>query len=99
MKPKNGKKPVGRLRLDLPDKAFRTRLGTGSAILEGIDGRSHIARRYREIGAAIAVDCGGVSGLSESLQQLIRTAAGLVILREALDVKAVNGERIDVGVY
>ena len=29
----------------------------------------------------------------------MRSAAGLVVLREQLDVKAVNGERVDTGQY
>jgi hypothetical protein len=64
-----------------------------------VDGRSTIARRYREIGAAIATDLGGGAELTEAQQQLIRSAAGLVVLREKLDVLAVNGEKVDIGEY
>lgn len=96
---RNGKKRAVRKRLDLPNKAFRTRLANGTAILEGVDGRSHIARRYREIGAALATDLGGADYLSEAQQQLIRSAAGLVVLRERLDVMAVNGKIINHAEY
>jgi hypothetical protein len=67
--------------------------------LEGVDNRSHTARRYREIGALLASDMGGSDHLTEAERQLVRSAAGLVILRERLDVKAVNGEKIDTGEY
>jgi hypothetical protein len=42
---------------------------------------------------------GGHDQLTEAQRQLVRSAAGLVILRERLDVKAVNGEAIDAGEY
>jgi hypothetical protein len=92
-------KPNGRRWLALPQKEFRTAIGNGSRVLDGIDGRSHIARRHIEISASIAKDLGGANLLSEAQLQLIRSAAGLVILREDLDAKAADGERIDVATY
>ena len=93
------KKPGRRTSLTLPQAAFRTAIGNGSRVLDGVDGRSHVARRHVEISASIASDLGGAALLSEAQLQLIRSAAGLVILREDLDSKAVNGERIDVATY
>jgi hypothetical protein len=61
-----------------------------------------IAKRYREVGAALARDVspGGLTdNLTEAQKQLIRSAAGLVILREALDVAAVNNEPVNVERY
>ena len=92
-------KPGSRPRLALPQREFRTAIGNGSRVLDGIDGRSHVARRHVEITAAIAQDCGGIDVVSEAQLQLIRSAAGLVILREDLDSKAADGERIDVATY
>ncbi len=39
------------------------------------------------------------TALTEAQLQLVRSAAGLTVLREALDAKALNGERIDVAEY
>lgn len=97
MRTKNKYQPSGRL--ELPRAAFRTAIGNGSAVLAGVDGRSLIARRYREISASIAIDLGGEDVLTEGQKQLLRTIAGLVVLRENLDTKIVNGERVNSGEY
>jgi hypothetical protein len=76
----------------LPHARFRTKIGSGQRLLAGIDGRSAIARRYREIAGAIAQDLGGSDQLTEVQRQLIRTGAGLVVMREAMDVRLINGE-------
>jgi hypothetical protein len=86
-----------RARQGVPNKRFRTKLANGTAILEGIDGRSYIARRYRELGASLSADLGG--DLTEAQKQLVRSAAGLVILRERLDVEAANDRPIDYQEY
>jgi hypothetical protein len=97
--PEPKKKPAESKRLDLPQRAFRTAIGNGSAVLDGVDGRTLVARRFREIGAAIAIDLGGESELTEAQKQLVRSVAGLVALRERLDVQAAKGEPIDSGEY
>src|SRR5262249_27222253 len=89
----------GKMRLNVPKKRFKTSIANGSQVLAGVDGRSHVARRYREVSSAIGSDLGGVEHLTEAQLQLIRSAAGLVVLREALDVKAVNGEAISSNDY
>jgi hypothetical protein len=66
-------------------------------VLEGIDGRSYAARRYRELGASLSADLGG--DLTEAQKQLVRSAAGLVVLRERLDVEAANDRPIDYQEY
>jgi hypothetical protein len=77
----------------------RTAIANGGAVLSGVDGRSHVARRYRELGALISSDLGGHDHLTEAQRQLVRSAAGLIVLRERLDVKAVDGQAIPVGEY
>ena len=44
----------------------RSRLTNGKDLLPNIDGRSLIARRYRDICSAIAADQGGIDQLSEA---------------------------------
>jgi hypothetical protein len=84
---------------DIPHKRVRTAIANGRAVLEGIDNRCHTARRYREINALISADVSPDADLTEAQKQLIRSAAGLVVLRERLDVKAIKGEQIDCGEY
>jgi hypothetical protein len=76
------------LRIDIPHKRFRTGVANGSRILDGVDGRSHHVRRFREVSSAIGSDLGGSEHLTEAQKQLVRSATGLVVLRESLDVKA-----------
>jgi hypothetical protein len=88
-----------RASFDVPHVRCRTGIATGRDVLNGVDGRSHVARRYREVGALIASDVGGSEHLSEAQKQLVRSAAGLVVLRERLDALAANGEPVDSGEY
>jgi hypothetical protein len=93
---------VARKRLELPKEAFRSSLTTGRDLFRNIDGRSDTARRYRDIQALIAADIGGGSSSdthSEAQIQLIRSAAGLIVLRERLDTASINGEPIDTAQY
>jgi hypothetical protein len=77
-------------------KHGRSRVGNGRDLLPDIDGRSIIARRYREISSAILVDQGGVEQCSESRQQLIRRFAAAAVLAEQLESRLANGEAIDI---
>jgi hypothetical protein len=65
-------------------------------VLPGIDGRSLIARRYRDITSAILVDQGGEDLCSESRRQLIRRFAAAAVLAEQMEAKLANGEQIDI---
>ena len=47
----------------------------------------------------MAQDLGGPDHLTEAMLQLIRSAAGLIVLREELDSKAANGEQVSVVEY
>jgi hypothetical protein len=86
-----GSKPVaGR-------KAYgRSRVSNGRDLLPDIDGRSIIARRYRDITSAIMVDQGGADQCSESRKQLIRRFAAAAVLAEQLESRLVSGETIDI---
>jgi hypothetical protein len=65
-------------------------------VLPGIDGRTLVARRYREVAAAILVDQGGGDRCSEARKQLIRRFAAAAVLAEQLESRLVNGEAIDI---
>lgn len=80
-----------------PKPQARTRVGNGSAVLDGVDGRSVVFRRYREILAQLTSDMGGDP--SEAQQQIARRAAMLAIWCEGEDTKAAKGQAIDIGAY
>ncbi len=86
-----------RLASGRPSKdAQKSRITNGSALLPDIDGRSVIARRYRDIMSALLTDQGGASQCSESRTQLIRRFAAASVLAEQMEAKLVNGEQIDL---
>jgi hypothetical protein len=75
----------------------RSRVSNGRDVLPNVDGRSLIARRYRDISTAILIDQGGVDQCSESRLQLIRRFAAAACLAEQMESRLANGEQIDIG--
>jgi hypothetical protein len=74
----------------------RSAVSTGRDVLPGVDGRSLIARRYRDIASAILIDQGGEDLCSESRKQLVRRFAAAAVLAEQMESRLANGERIDI---
>jgi hypothetical protein len=74
----------------------RSRVSNGRDLLPDVDGRSVIARRYRDIASAILLDQGGSDRCSEARKQLIRRFAAAAVLAEQLESRLVNGEAIDI---
>jgi hypothetical protein len=77
-------------------RAQRSRVTNGHDLLPDIDGRSAIARRYRDIVSAIMVDQGGADRCSESRQQLVRRFAAAAVLAEQMESRLARGEQIDI---
>ena len=82
---------------DKPLPNFATRKGTGAVVLCGVDGRSLMARRFREIHAGIESDLGG--DLTEAQRHLVARAATLAIWCEAREVELAEGAEFDAGAY
>src|SRR4029077_14802430 len=74
----------------------RSRMTNGTALLPDIDGRSAIARRFKDITSAILADQGGADQCSESRLQLIRRFAAAAVLAEQIESRLANGEQIDI---
>lgn len=68
----------------------QSRVTNGRWILEGVDNRLPMARRFRDLCKAYAAEAGG--NLSESEKGLIRQAACMSIRAEALQAAIVSGE-------
>jgi hypothetical protein len=65
-------------------------------LLRGVDGRSVVARRYRDVAIALADDLGGQDRLSEPSKILIRQALAMTVQVEGLQSKIVSGEDVDL---
>jgi hypothetical protein len=65
-------------------------------LVRGVDGRSVVARRYRDIACALASELGGQDQLSEPAKLLIRQAAALTVQVEQVQAKIVAGEDVDL---
>jgi hypothetical protein len=74
----------------------RSRVSNGRDILPGVDGRSQIARRYRDISTAIFADAGGIERCSEARQQLIRRFAACSVIAESMEAELANGKPINI---
>jgi len=79
-----------------PPPTARSAVANGSKLfIEGVDGRSAAARRYRDLVAEFTSDIGGDP--SEAQKQLIRRAASLSVWCELVEVRLANGEDVDIG--
>lgn len=79
--------------------AQRSAVANGSRLfMEGVDGRTTLARRYRDLVGLITRDLGGDEP-SQTKQQLIRRAASLSVWCEQQEAKMAAGEDIEIGPY
>jgi hypothetical protein len=67
--------------------------------VEGMDGRTGQARRYRDILTQIECDLGGIDNLSEGQRQLCRRAATLSFTAECMEGDAVAGNAFDIDLF
>lgn len=81
----------------MPKPAFRTKKGTGSITLAGVDGRSLMARRFREIHAQIEADMGG--DLTEAQRAIAARAVTLAIWCESAEADLAQGGEFNAQEY
>jgi hypothetical protein len=74
----------------------RSRISNGKDLLPDVDGRSTVARRYRDIASQIAIDQGGLEHCSESRLQLIRRFSACAVLAEQMEAALARGQEIDI---
>lgn len=72
----------------------RSAVTNGSRLLDGIDGRSPAARRFRDLVQAFETEIGGDQP-SELQRGLVRQAAALALRAEQLQAAIVRGEMVD----
>jgi hypothetical protein len=80
-----------------PKKHHRSRITNGRGrLLEGLDGRSTYARRYKDIAELIMSDQGGFDNITQARYQLIRRFAAHCVEAEIMEAKMCNGETYDI---
>jgi hypothetical protein len=77
----------------------RSRLSNNAEALTGVDMRTVIGRRYKDLVRAIVADQGGIDRLAEVRIQLIRRFAGAGCLAEAAEARMALGQPFDVAEY
>jgi hypothetical protein len=81
-----------RTQIDRIRPQARSKITNGSRMLDGIDGRSTIARRLRDIVRGLLIE---FEVTTEADQALVRQAAVLSVLSEQLQAQLVRGELVD----
>jgi hypothetical protein len=82
-------------------RRHRSAVSNGSRLfaVEPLDGRTHAAMRFRDLNDDIIADLGGRDRLSTGQIQLVRRAATLSIMAEAMEADAVASKAFDVDLY
>lgn len=77
-----------------------TRVGNGSALLAGIDGRSAGARRYREHVSELELEIGQLKRrLNTTEKLLVRRAALIAMWCENIEAEMASGSPIEITPY
>jgi len=88
--------PADRAVISAPSLTNRSRVTNGTRLLEGVDGRSAEARRYRDLCMSFADDCGGAASLTEAQRSLVRQCAMLAVQSEKHQAAMIRGEDVNV---
>lgn len=82
-----------------PARSTRTRVSNHHELLPGVDGRTLVARRFRDLCANFISDQGGADQISEARLHLVRRLSAITAMIEELEAKYVRGESIDMDGY
>jgi hypothetical protein len=77
----------------------RSKVTNHTDLLPDLDGRSALARRFRDLISAYISDMGGIENCSEIKIGLLRRLAAASVLAEAIEAKAMNGVAIDLSEF
>ncbi|MCK1450102.1 hypothetical protein IVB36_04060 [Bradyrhizobium sp. 35] len=86
-----------RSHLEKPPSKTRSRISNGSAVLEGVDGRSAPARRYRDVLAELISDIGGDPSGAQTA--IARRASALCVVCEQAEAEMVAGGVLDLAEF
>ena len=79
--------------VDRPKDRQRSRITNGSALLQGVDGRSPWVRRCKDVIAAHLSDLGGEDNTSAAERSIIRRASVLTVELERLEARFALAEQ------
>jgi hypothetical protein len=79
-------------------RAHRSAVSNGTKLF-CVDGRSQVARRFRDLVEVMTLDLGGADRLSEGQKQLIRRAATLAIMSESVEADLCRNMAFDADQY
>lgn len=90
-----------RYAIAIAKKQANSKVGNNHSLLEGIDGRTKGARRYRELLARFSLELASKNRrpVQEHEMTLLRRAVSLAMLCEQQDTRLANGEQVDGGEY
>lgn len=74
---------------------IRSAVSNGTRLLVGVDGRSALARRFRDLITELTAEAGGREGLSAAECSGIRQAAAMMLRVEQVQAAIVRGEPVD----
>ena len=82
-------------------RRHRSAVSNGNRLftVEPLDGRTHMAMRFRDLNDDIIADLGGRDRLSTGQLQLVRRVATLSVTAEGMEADAVSGKAFDVDLY
>lgn len=82
-------------------KQANSRIGNNNALLDGVDGRTKGARRYRELLTRLSIELAvkNAKAVQEHEMTLLRRAVSLAILCEKAEARMANGEEVDASGY
>ncbi len=84
----------------MTSKLSRTRVTNGKALfLDGVDGRTLAARRYRDLFHSFVSDLGGMDISSEAQRQLARRCATMSCQAELMEADFIAGDDTDWDQY
>ena len=84
----------------MSSKLSRTRVTNGKALfLDGVDGRTLAARRYRDLFHSFVSDLGGMDAASEAQLQLARRCATMSCQAELMEAEFIAGDDTDLEQY
>jgi hypothetical protein len=88
---------ASRAQIEKPSSKTRSRVSNGSAMLPDVDGRSAIARRYRDVLNELISDLGGDPSGAQSA--IARRASALCVVCEQAEAEMVAGGVLDLAEF
>jgi len=84
--------------LPISQRRHRSSVSNGTRLfaIQGADARTHTGRRFRDLVEILANDLGGPELMSEFQKQLVRRAATLSIMAEAIEADVVRDLEFDI---